>query len=87
MVVVVSCCVFPTIPDPRITLYSVEIGNQQRDQYVEWKDDGTDFEQALEQVRGRNGGNIASVFLRSPAINPISTLIASALRITSAFGK
>ena len=27
-------------------------------------------------------GSIASVFLRSPAINPISTLIASALGIT-----
>ncbi len=63
MVVVVSCCVFPTIPDPRITLYSVEIGNRQRDQYVEWKDDGTNFKQALEQVRGHNGGNIASVLL------------------------
>jgi hypothetical protein len=57
MVVVVSCCVFPTIPDPRITSYSIDIGYRQRAQYVEWKDDGTEFKQALEQVRGRKGGD------------------------------
>jgi len=56
MVVVVSCCVFPTIPDPRITSYSIDIGYRQRDQYVEWKGDGTNFKQALAQVRGRKGG-------------------------------
>jgi hypothetical protein len=57
MVVVVSCCVFPTIPDPRITLYSIDIGYRERDQYVEWKDDGAGFKQALQQVRGRKGGD------------------------------
>ena len=56
MVVVVSCCVFPTIPDPRITSYSIDIGYRQRVQYVEWKGDGTNFKQALAQVRGRKGG-------------------------------
>ena len=56
MVVVVSCCVFPTIPDPRIRSYSIDIGYRQRAQYVEWKGDGTNFKQALARVRGRNGG-------------------------------
>jgi len=58
MVVVVSCCVFPTTPDPRITSYSIDISYRQRDQhqYVEWKGDGTNFKQALAQVRGRKGG-------------------------------
>ena len=56
MVVVVSCCVFPTIPDPRITLYSIDIGYG-GNQYVEWKDGGTGFKQALQQVRGRKGGD------------------------------
>ncbi len=55
MVVVVSCCVFPTIPDPRITLYSIDIGYG--DQYVVWKDNGAEFKQALEQIRGRKGGD------------------------------
>jgi hypothetical protein len=56
MVVVVGCCVFPTIPDPRITSYSIDIGYRQRAQYVEWKGDGTNFKRALAQVRGRKGG-------------------------------
>jgi hypothetical protein len=54
MVVVVSCCVFPTIPDPRITSYSIDIGHRQGAQYVEWKDKGA-FEQALAQVRLKGG--------------------------------
>ena len=56
IVAVVSCCPFLPIV-PKIALYSVEIGNQQSGQYVEWKDDGTGFKQALQQVRGRNGGD------------------------------
>jgi hypothetical protein len=56
MVMVVSCCVFPTVPDPRITSYSIDIGYRQTYQYVEWKGDGTNFKEALAQVRGRKGG-------------------------------
>ena len=66
MVVVVSCCVFPTIPDPRITSYSIDIGYRQRAQYVEWKDDGTEFKQALEQVRGRKGGDYCICIIIEP---------------------
>jgi hypothetical protein len=54
MVVVVSCCgVFPTIPDPRISLYSVDIGHKQRDQYVKWKQ--PEFDQALILVCAAGG--------------------------------
>jgi hypothetical protein len=50
IVAVVSCCPFPFIPD--IATYSVEIGGKQKaSTYVEWKDDGAKFKQALEQVR------------------------------------
>jgi hypothetical protein len=49
IVVVVSCCNFPSIPDKRISLYTVEIGNEKRGQYVEWKSQGA-FDSALEQV-------------------------------------
>jgi hypothetical protein len=54
IVAVVSCCYFPLITDTK--LY-VEIGHELRGKrtYVEWKDDGTKFKQALEQVRGHNG--------------------------------
>jgi hypothetical protein len=59
VVVVVSCCNFPSIQDKRISLYSVEIGNEQTGQYVEWKTTG-DFDRALDQVcwsrQGRHGG-------------------------------
>jgi len=55
MVVVVSCCYFPTIPDPRITSYSIDIGYRQRAQYVEWKGNGDAFKQALDQVRLKGG--------------------------------
>jgi hypothetical protein len=70
MVVVVSCCVFPTIPDPRITSYSIDIGYRQRDQYVEWKDNGAEFKQALEQVRGRKGGDYCICVLEKPGDKP-----------------
>lgn len=54
MVVVVSCCDFPFIP--QIASYCVEIGSQDKGPtYAEWKDDGTPFYRALEQVRGHNG--------------------------------
>jgi hypothetical protein len=49
IVVVVSCCNFPSTPDKRISLYHVEIGSEQRGQYVEWKTKG-DFDTALDQV-------------------------------------
>jgi hypothetical protein len=54
MVAVVSCCYFPLITD---TKSYVEIGHELRGKrtYVEWKDEGTKFKQALEQVRGHNG--------------------------------
>jgi len=58
IVVVVSCCNFSSISDKRISLYSVEIGNKQTGQYVEWKNkDG--FDNALNQVcwsRGHGHG-------------------------------
>ena len=48
IVAVVSCCPFlPIVPNN--ALYSVEIGNKQRGQYVEWKNKG-DFDTALDQV-------------------------------------
>jgi hypothetical protein len=57
IVAVVSCCNFPFIPDKRILLYSVEIGNEQTGQYVEWKTQG-DFDRALDQVCwSRHGGH------------------------------
>ena len=49
IVVVVSCCNFPSIPDKRISLYSVEIGSEQRGRYVEWTTQG-DFDRALAKV-------------------------------------
>ena len=54
MVVVVSCCgVFPTIPDPRISLYSVDIRLKQRDQYVPWKQ--PQFDDALKLLCAGRG--------------------------------
>ena len=64
IVAVVSCCVFPTIPDTRIALYSVEIGYTQRDQYVKWKDDGTDFDKRWHRFVAVKAGTIASMLLR-----------------------
>ena len=59
MVVVVSCCVFPTIPDPRITSYEVYIGGPPRDPpYVEWTTE-QNFDNALDKVcwsRGHGHG-------------------------------
>jgi hypothetical protein len=49
IVAVVSCCYFPSIPDPRISSYSVEIGSEQRGIYRDWKDKRT-FDEALDQV-------------------------------------
>src|SRR5205814_8743269 len=45
IVVVVSCCTFPSISDKRISLYSVDIGPP----YVEWTTQGK-FNDALDQV-------------------------------------
>jgi hypothetical protein len=50
MVVVVSCCIFPTIPG---ISYSVEIGNKQRDQYVKWKQ--PEFDNALNWLCDHGG--------------------------------
>ena len=49
IVAVVSCCYFPSIPDKRISSYSVEIGSEQRAIYREWKDKN-EFDAALDQV-------------------------------------
>jgi len=49
IVVVVSCCNFSSISDTRISLYRVEIGSEQRGQYVEWKTP-EDFDRALAKV-------------------------------------
>jgi hypothetical protein len=50
IVAVVSCCYFPSIPDIRISSYSVDIGSKQRvPRYVEWKDKDK-FDAALDQV-------------------------------------
>jgi len=49
IVVVVSCCNFSSISDKRISLYSVEVGNEQTGQYVDWKTQG-DFDRALAKV-------------------------------------
>jgi len=52
IVVVVSCCNFPSIPD---ILYSVEIGSKQRPRkYVEWKNP-KQFNAALDQVCAHHG--------------------------------
>ncbi len=52
IVAVVSCCYFPSIPDTRISLYSVVIGGKQRAPtiYVEWKNQH-DFDIALDRLR------------------------------------
>ena len=52
IVAVGSCSCLPLIPN---ILYNVEIGNQQSGHYVEWKDDGTGFKQALQQVVAAGG--------------------------------
>ena len=71
IVAVVSCCCFSNHPRHSIALYSVEIGNTQRGQYVEWKTKA-DFDNALAQVRGHNGDVLTSVFLMTaPIINRI----------------
>jgi hypothetical protein len=49
IVVVVSCCNFPSIPDIRISSYSVDIGSKQPPRYVEWKTK-EGFDAALKQV-------------------------------------
>jgi hypothetical protein len=57
MVAVGCCCYFPFIKDTESYAY-VEIGHELRGKiprYVEWKDEGAKFKQALEQVRGHNG--------------------------------
>ena len=65
IVVVVSCCYFPSIPDPRISSYAVEIGGKQRvPPYVEWKDKD-DFDKALAQVRANPKGKICVCVLES----------------------
>jgi hypothetical protein len=51
MVVVISCCDFPSIPG--IITYCVELGNPKLDQYVNWKQ--PDFDNALIQLGGRGG--------------------------------
>jgi hypothetical protein len=55
VIVAVGCsCYFPSIPDTRISLYSVKIGGKQRAPtapiYVEWKDKNK-FDNALDQLR------------------------------------
>ncbi len=67
-VVVVSCCYFPSITD---TKSYVEIGHELRGKrtYVEWKDEGTDFYRALEQVRGHNGEYCLCV-MKTPNATP-----------------
>ena len=57
MVAVVSCCYFPSILGTK-SYATVEIGHELRGKiprYVEWKDEGAKFKQALEQVRGHYG--------------------------------
>ena len=49
IVVVVSCCNFSSLSDKRISLYSVEIGNEWKGEYVKWKDQRK-FDDALDQV-------------------------------------
>jgi hypothetical protein len=49
IVAVVSCCYFPSIPDTRISSYSVEIGSEQQARYVPWKNKDN-FDEALDQV-------------------------------------
>ena len=52
VIVAVGCsCYFPSIPDKRISLYSVKIGPRQKSdpQYVPWKSRGQ-FDAALKQV-------------------------------------
>jgi hypothetical protein len=52
VIVVVGCsCYFPSIPDTRISLYSVKIGPRQKSdpQYVPWKSQ-SQFDAALKQV-------------------------------------
>jgi hypothetical protein len=71
IVAVVSCCYFPSITDT-IPRASVEIGHDVRGKrtYVEWKDDGAKFKQALEQVRGHNGGEYCICVIEKPGDKP-----------------
>lgn len=71
MVAVVSCCYFPSISDT-IPRASVEIGHDVRGKrtYVEWKDDGAKFKQALEQVRGHKGGEYCICVIEKPGDKP-----------------
>jgi hypothetical protein len=67
---VVSCCYFPSITDT-IPRASVEIGHDVRGKrtYVEWKNEAK-FKQALEQVRGHNGGEYCICVLEKPRAEP-----------------
>jgi hypothetical protein len=55
VIVAVGCsCYFPSMPDTRISLYSVMIGGKLRAPriYVDWKNKD-DFDKALDQLRAR----------------------------------
>jgi hypothetical protein len=71
MVAVVSCCYFPSIGGTK-SYAAVEIGDElpgKIPRYVEWKDEGAKFKQALEQVRGHNGEYCLCV-LEKPGAKP-----------------
>ena len=83
MVVVVSCCVFPSIPDQasHCTLSILEIRREINTLSGRRR---PDFDNALDQVCGRRAGTYCLYVIDESAIHSISTLVASALRITSA---
>ena len=70
VIVAVGCsCYFPSIPDTRISLYSVVIGGTQRapTAYVEWKDKGR-FDNALDQLRAN--GEYCLCVIKKPGEKP-----------------
>ena len=68
IVAVGSCCCIPCIPG---IAYSVEIGNQQRGPYVEWKSE-ENFNEALAQIRRHKDKRASYCFcvIRNPHDDP-----------------
>jgi len=70
IVAVVGCCYFPSIADPRISSYYVEIGSKQKGPlYIPWKS-RDQFDTALNQVCAHGGTYCLKVKLDDNS-NPI----------------
>jgi hypothetical protein len=72
VIVAVGCsCYFPSIPDTRISLYSVKIEPREKSKppYVEWKSK-TKFDNALDQLRASVNGEYCLCAVVNPGDRP-----------------